>query len=245
MTMRGHEAARFGVARGRGSEERPFVSVGPTIEVEAVVKSFGAVRALRGVSLSVSAGEFVTIGGPSGAGKSTLLSLIGALDRPDSGRILVGGEPVPDVRHAVPYRRRTVGFVFQNNLLMPYLTAQGNIETALLAANLGRQRRRARARELLAEVGIAHRADHLPAQLSGGERQRAAIARSLANDPSLLLADEPTGSLDSTDRTRVLDLLMATRERRRMTLLIVTHDAGVIERADRVLRMADGRIAND
>jgi putative ABC transport system ATP-binding protein len=243
--MRGHEAARFGVARGRGSEERPFVSVGPTIEVEAVVKSFGAVRALRGVSLSVSAGEFVTIGGPSGAGKSTLLSLIGALDRPDSGRILVGGEPVPDVRHAVPYRRRTVGFVFQNNLLMPYLTAQGNIETALLAANLGRQRRRARARELLAEVGIAHRADHLPAQLSGGERQRAAIARSLANDPSLLLADEPTGSLDSTDRTRVLDLLMATRERRRMTLLIVTHDAGVIERADRVLRMADGRIAND
>jgi putative ABC transport system ATP-binding protein len=243
--MRGHEAARFGVARGRGSEERPFVSVGPTIEVEAVVKSFGAVRALRGVSLSVSAGEFVTIGGPSGAGKSTLLSLIGALDRPDSGRILVGDEPVPDVRHAVPYRRRTVGFVFQNNLLMPYLTAQGNIETALLAANLGRQRRRARARELLAEVGIAHRADHLPAQLSGGERQRAAIARSLANDPSLLLADEPTGSLDSTDRTRVLDLLMATRERRRMTLLIVTHDAGVIERADRVLRMADGRIAND
>lgn len=240
--MRGHEAARFGVARGRGSEERPFVSVGPTIEVEAVVKSFGAVRALRGVSLSVSAGEFVTIGGPSGAGKSTLLSLIGALDRPDSGRILVGGEPVPDVRHAVPYRRRTVGFVFQNNLLMPYLTAQGNIETALLAANLGRQRRRARARELLAEVGIAHRADHLPAQLSGGERQRAAIARSLANDPSLLLADEPTGSLDSTDRTRVLDLLMATRERRRMTLLIVTHDAGVIERADRVLRLADGRI---
>jgi putative ABC transport system ATP-binding protein len=216
--------------------------VGPPIEVEAVVKSFGAVRALRGVSLSVSAGEFVTIGGPSGAGKSTLLSLIGALDRPDSGRILVGGEPVPDVRDAVPYRRRMVGFVFQDNLLLPYLTAQGNIETALLAANVGRQRRRERARELLAEVGIAHRADHLPAQLSGGERQRAAIARSLANDPSLLLADEPTGSLDSTDRIRVLDLLMATRERRRMTLLIVTHDAGVIERADRVLRLADGRI---
>jgi putative ABC transport system ATP-binding protein len=235
----------LGAARGRCSEERPAVSGGPAVEVEAVVKSFGAVRALRGVSLSVSAGEFVTIGGPSGAGKSTLLFLIGALDRPDSGRILVGGEPVPDVREAVRYRRRTVGFVFQNNLLMPYLTAQGNIETALLAANLGRQRRRARARELLAEVGIAHRADHLPAQLSGGERQRAAIARSLANDPSLLLADEPTGSLDSTDRTRVLDLLMATRERRRMTLLIVTHDAGVIERADRVLRMADGRIAND
>jgi predicted ABC-type transport system involved in lysophospholipase L1 biosynthesis ATPase subunit len=125
---------------------------------------------------------------------------------------------------------------------MPYLTAQVNVETALLAVGAGRQRRAERARELLAEVGLAARAEHLPSQLSGGERQRVAIARSLANEPRLLLADEPTGALEAEDSARVLDLLMQTRERHGMTLIVVTHDAGVTERADRVVRLVDGAV---
>jgi ABC-type lipoprotein export system ATPase subunit len=212
------------------------------VEVEGVVKNFGLVRALRGVSFSVTPGEFVTIDGPSGSGKSTLLSLIGSLDRPDAGRILVDGESVPEPRHAIAFRRRVVGFVFQDNLLMPYLTAQTNVETALLATGTGRHRRAERARELLAEVGLDGRIDHLPSQLSGGERQRVAIARALANDPRLLLADEPTGALDSPDSRRILDLLTDTRDRHGMTMIIVTHDQQMTDRADRVIRLVDGLV---
>jgi putative ABC transport system ATP-binding protein len=221
---------------------RATAAGGAGVEVENLVKSFGAVRALRGVSLSAQPGEFVTIGGPSGSGKSTLLSLIGALDRPDSGRVLVDHQPVPEPQDAVGFRRHMVGFVFQDSLLMPYLDARSNIETALLATGVGRHRRAERARELLGEVGLAGRASHLPAQLSGGERQRLAIARSLANEPRLLLADEPTGALDTSDSGRILDLLTAMRERRGMTLIIVTHDPGVTERADRVVRLIDGAV---
>jgi putative ABC transport system ATP-binding protein len=217
-------------------------SGGASVEVHGVSKTFAHVRALREVSFSVSPGEFLTVSGPSGSGKSTLLSLIGSLDEPDAGRILIDGRPVPAPRHAVQFRRHTVGFVFQDNLLMPYLTAQVNVETALLAVGAGRQRRAERARELLAEVGLAARAEHLPSQLSGGERQRVAIARSLANEPRLLLADEPTGALEAEDSARVLDLLMQTRERHGMTLIVVTHDAGVTERADRVVRLVDGAV---
>jgi len=205
-------------------------------------KSFGSVPAVRGVTLSVAPGEFVAIGGPSGAGKSTLLALIGTLEEPDSGTILIDGQPLPHPREAVEFRRHVVGFVFQDNLLMPYLTAQANIETALLASGVHRAERIRRARELLAEVGLADRAEHLPAQLSGGERQRVAVARALANEPRLLLADEPTGALDSADSKRMLDLLDVMRERHGMTLLVVTHAPAVIERADRSLRMVDGRI---
>jgi ABC-type lipoprotein export system ATPase subunit len=205
-------------------------------------KSFGSVPAVRGVTLSVAPGEFVAIGGPSGAGKSTLLALIGTLEEPDSGTILIDGQPLPHPRDAVEFRRHVVGFVFQDNLLMPYLTAQANIETALLASGVHRAERIRRARELLAEVGLADRAEHLPAQLSGGERQRVAVARALANEPRLLLADEPTGALDSADSKRMLDLLDVMRERHGMTLLVVTHAPAVIERADRSLRMVDGRI---
>lgn len=216
---------------------------GAAVVVEDVVKSFGPVSALRGVSLTAAAGEFLSIGGPSGSGKSTLLSLIGSLDRPDSGRILVGGVPVPDVRTATEFRRHTVGFVFQDNLLMPYLTARANIETALLATGVSRRHREERALQLLHEVGLGGRADHLPSQLSGGERQRVAVARALANDPKLLLADEPTGALDTSDSGRLLDLLTQAREDHGMTLLVVTHDRGVTERADRVIRLVDGEIA--
>jgi len=216
---------------------------GADVRVEDVFKSYGTIRALRGVSLDVRPGEFVAISGPSGSGKSTLLNLIGTLDRPDSGRILVAGVPVPEPRDAVPFRRRVVGFVFQDNLLLPYLSAQANVETALLASGLRHSERRARSRELLEEIGLGHRATHLPAQLSAGERQRVAIARALANHPRLLLADEPTGALDSDASERTLDLLAGLRERHGMTLLVVSHDPAVPRRADRVVRLIDGQIS--
>jgi putative ABC transport system ATP-binding protein len=207
-----------------------------------VVKSYGRIRALRGISLVVAASEFVTITGPSGSGKSTLLNLIGSLDRPDSGTITVAGSPVPEPRDALDFRRHMVGFVFQDNPLLPYLSAQGNIETALLGAGMGRRERRQRSAELLEEVGLADRSDHVPAELSGGQRQAVALARAIAGRPRLLLADEPTGALDSVSGMRALDLLVALRERHGMTVIIVSHDAAVAERADRVLPLIDGRI---
>ena len=211
--------------------------------VQDVVKSFGQIRALRGVSLVVEVSEFVTITGPSGSGKSTLLNLIGSLDRPDAGTITVAGAPVPEPRQAVDFRRHMVGFVFQDNPLLPYLTAQGNIETALLGAGMGRRERRQRSAELLEEVGLAERADHIPAALSGGQRQAVALARAIAGEPRLLLADEPTGALDSVSGQRALDLLVALRERHGMTVVIVSHDPAVAARADRVLPLVDGEIA--
>ena len=216
---------------------------GATVGVERVSKTFGSVRALRGVSLSVAPGEFLTITGPSGSGKTTLLSLIGALERPDEGRIEVDGSPVPELHHAIEYRRQVVGFVFQDNQLMPYLTARANVETAMLAAGVPRHERHQRALHLLADVGLAGRADHVPAELSGGERQRVAIARALANHPRLLLADEPTGALDEVDSVRLFAVLDSLRERYGTTLLIVSHDPGVGDRADRTVRLVDGVLA--
>lgn len=223
----------------------PAVKVGKGAQllVEDVVKSYGPVQALKGVSLCVQPGEFVGITGPSGSGKSTLLNLIGTLDRPDSGVIVVDDEPVPEPWHAVEFRRRVVGFVFQDNLLLPYLTAQANIEAALLATNVRHHERRERSVELLVEIGMEHRATHLPAQLSAGERQRVAIARALANRPRLLLADEPTGALDSASSERVLELLARLRERHGMTLLVVSHDPAVPRSANRVVQLIDGRIS--
>ena len=216
---------------------------GADVAIEDVVKSFGPIEALRGVSLAIAGSEFVTITGPSGSGKSTLLILIGCLDRPDSGTIAVAGMAVPEPRHAVDFRRRIVGFVFQDNLLLPYLSAQSNIEAALLAAGVGRRERHRRSSELLSEVGLLDRAAHLPSELSGGQRQAVALARALANRPRLLLADEPTGALDSDSAARALDLLASIRERHGMTVLVVSHDAAVAQRADRVVRLVDGRIS--
>jgi ABC-type lipoprotein export system ATPase subunit len=215
---------------------------GATVVVSDVVKSFGQIQALRGVSLSVRAGEWVTVTGPSGSGKSTLLSLIGSLDHPDSGTVLVDGQEVPEPHVAVEFRRHCVGFVFQDNLLLPYLSAQGNIETALLATSASRQERHERSAELLREVGLAHRAHHLPSELSGGERQGVALARALANRPRLLLADEPTGALDSESEKRALDLLGTIRERYGMTTIVVSHDAAVADRADGVVQLVDGHV---
>ena len=232
------------------AQERPEPQGGPPspepggVEVRAseVVKSFGQIQALRGVSLTVAASELVTITGPSGSGKSTLLNLIGSLDEPDSGRITVAGRPVPQPRAAVEFRRHMVGFVFQENLLLPYLSAQHNVESALVATGLGRGERRRRSAELLDEVGLADRAHHLPSELSGGQRQAAALARALANSPRLLLADEPTGALDSVASERVMDLLASLRERHGMTVIVVSHDPAVAARTDRVIRIVDGRV---
>jgi ABC-type lipoprotein export system ATPase subunit len=216
---------------------------GAEVTVSRVVKSFGPIQALRGVSLQIARSEFVTITGPSGSGKSTLLNLIGSLDRPDSGSVQIGGVPVPEPRHAIEFRRRVVGFVFQDYLLLPYLSAQGNIEAPLIATGRSRRERRRRSAELLDEVGLADRAGHLPAELSGGQRQGVALARALANNPSVLLADEPTGALDSVSASRALDLLATLRVRHGMTVLVVSHDTAVADRADRVVRLVDGRVA--
>jgi putative ABC transport system ATP-binding protein len=218
---------------------------GAEVVVKDVVRTYGTVQALRGVSVAVASGEFLAITGPSGSGKSTLLNLIGTLDRPDSGTIEVDGVPLPAPHDAVEFRRRVVGFVFQDNLLLPYLSAQSNIETALLATGVGHQERHQRSRDLLEEVGLLHRARHLPSELSAGQRQGVAIARALANRPRLLLADEPTGALDSASSDRVLDLLAATRHRHGMTVIMVSHDPVVTGRADRVVPLVDGRVQPD
>ncbi len=205
----------------------------------------GGIVAVDDVSLTLEPGEFVVLTGPSGSGKTSLLSLLGALDRPTAGRVLVDGVELnggSDDR--ARYHREVVGFVFQHHHLLGHLPACANVELPLLGAGLGRRERRERAVELLREVGLGHRLDEIAAHLSGGERQRVALARALANDPRLLLADEPTGSLDSESTQRVLDLLEAVRARRGMTMLVVTYEPLLGRRADRVLHMRDGRLVS-
>ncbi len=217
-------------------------SGGAEVVVDHVSKRFGRVVAVSEASLRLEPGEFVALNGPSGCGKSTLLNMIGSLALPDSGTISVDGQSIASVDSTAAYRRATVGFVFQLHHLLPMLTAGGNVEVPLIGARVGRKERRERARELLAEVGLAERVDHLPSQLSGGERQRVAVARALANRPRLLLADEPTGALDSTSSLRVLDLLAGLRQRYGMTMLVVSYDPEVGRHADRTVRMRDGQI---
>jgi putative ABC transport system ATP-binding protein len=216
---------------------------GAEVVVDGVSKSYDSrVTAVRDVSLRIEPGEFVSLTGPSGCGKSTLLNLVGSLLRPDDGSITVDGIAVQDLRRPADYRRTTVGFVFQLHHLLPVLSAGANVEVPLLGSGLSRRERHERSRELLAEVGLAERLDHLPSQLSGGERQRVAVARALANRPRLLLADEPTGALDSDSSKRVLDLLATLASRYGMTMLVVSYDPEVGRHADRTLSMADGRI---
>jgi putative ABC transport system ATP-binding protein len=219
------------------------LSGGAEVDVQHVSKAFegGRISALEDVSLRLDPGEFVSLTGPSGSGKSTLLNLIGALDRPDSGRIIVDGEAL-DGRDAAEYRATTVGFVFQFHNLIPTLTALENVQVPMLGRGLRRAERAERARELLQEVGLARRERAFPATLSGGERQRVALARALANEPRLLLADEPTGSLDSDTGTQVLKLIEGLREERGATVLLVTNDDGVAATAGRRLRLLDGHV---
>jgi putative ABC transport system ATP-binding protein len=204
-----------------------------------------AVQVLCGVDLEVPAGAHIALKGPSGAGKSTLLSLVGGLEPPQEGTLSVGGAELHGLRGAnlAAFRRTTVGFVFQHFGLVDVLSARENIVLALALARVPPAQRRARADALLDAVGLTERATHRPPQLSGGERQRVAIARALANEPRLLLADEPTGNLDEDSTQRILDLLDAVRRAHGCTLLVVTHEPAVAERADAVLRLRDGRIA--
>ena len=219
------------------------MSGGAEVVVDQVSKAFdgGRVRALDRASLRLVPGELVALTGPSGSGKSTLLNLIGALERPDSGSIAVDGRDVT-LGDLADYRGSTVGFVFQLHNLIPTLSAAENVEVAMIGRRAGRAARVRRARELLAEVGLAHREDASPSTLSGGERQRVAIARALANEPRLLLADEPTGALDSETGARIMQLLLRLRDQRAMTVLLVTNYSRLGEQADRVLRLRDGKV---
>jgi putative ABC transport system ATP-binding protein len=220
------------------------LSGGARVVVDRVSKAFegGRIRALADASLRLDPGELVSLTGPSGSGKSTLLNLIGALDRPDSGSITVDGTML-DGQDASEYRAGTVGFVFQFHNLIPTLTGLENVQVPMLGRGLSRSQRAERASLLLGEVGLEERADAFPATLSGGERQRVALARALANEPRLLLADEPTGALDSVTGAHVLELIERVRTERGMTVLLVTNDEGVAARAGRVLRLLDGKIS--
>ena len=213
------------------------------ISARGVRKSFeeGRIVALAGMDLDVTAGEFVAIVGPSGCGKSTLLHLLAALDLPDEGSIRIAGHDLAE-RHALThFRARHVGIVFQLHNLLPSLTASENVQLPLFELEPKARQRRARAEHLLDIVGLGGRKSSRPPQLSGGERQRVAIARALANEPPILLADEPTGSLDSEAGLLVLDLLDELRRSRSLTLVLVTHDPAVAARADRIVHMLDGR----
>jgi len=214
------------------------------IQVRGLVKSFerGRINALNGVDLDVGEGEFVAIVGPSGCGKSTLLHLIAALDRPDEGAIDVFGHELQTGRRLDHYRARDVGLVFQLDNLIPSLSASENVQVPMFEAPYSGHERTRRADERLAQVGLTGKGRSRPPQLSGGERQRVAIARALANDPPLLLADEPTGRLDSASGLRILDLLEDLRNQRQLTIVLVTHEQAVAERADRIVEMLDGRV---
>jgi ABC-type lipoprotein export system ATPase subunit len=216
----------------------------PIVRVEHVSKSFdrGVIEALEDVSLEVAEGEHVAITGPSGCGKSTLMHLLAALDRPDEGSITVAGHDLTHLDHPNRYRREVVGLVFQLHNLLPHLSAVQNVEVAMFGSHHPRREVRERASELLDAVGLGGKAERRPPRLSGGERQRVAIARALANDPTVLLADEPTGSLDQDAKARVLDLLERLRREAGLTVVTVTHDMSVAERADRIVRLSDGHV---
>jgi putative ABC transport system ATP-binding protein len=222
------------------------LSPGAEVVVDAVSKAFedGRIRALDQASLRLEPGEFVSLTGPSGSGKSTLLNLIGALDRPDDGSISVDGATL-DRLDAAEYRAATVGFVFQFHNLIPTLTALENVQVPMFGRGLGRAARQERARSLLRDVGLVKRERSFPTTLSGGERQRVALARALANAPRLLLADEPTGSLDSETGAQVLRLIEDLRGEYGTTVLLVTNDDGVAGTAGRTLRLLDGRVTPD
>ncbi|MFF4837028.1 ABC transporter ATP-binding protein [Streptomyces sp. NPDC001315] len=213
-----------------------------SVALRGVSRRYPGLTALDGVDLEVAAGEAVMLTGPSGAGKSTVLHLTGGMDRPDEGHVEIDGTELAS-RNLDAHRRR-IGFVFQRFHLLPALTVLDNVLAPVLPRRVDFDRRE-RGRELLEAVGLADRSDALPSQLSGGQQQRVAVARALINRPGLLLADEPTGNLDSVIGREIIDLLMSLRERYGMTMLIATHDAEVAANGDRVVRLQDGRITSD
>jgi len=214
------------------------------ISLQNISKDYGTAMALRGVDCSIRQGEWVGIMGPSGSGKSTLLNIIGGLDRPSSGTVTINGKDVNALtdEEMARFRRNSIGFIFQQSHLIPYLSAAENV---MLAQYFHSMPDRTEAEQALGRVGLGHRLDHRPSELSGGEQQRVCIARALINSPAILLADEPTGNLDRVNTGAVLDLLGELHRQAGFTIIVVTHDPVVAQRAGRTLFMEDGRIVRD
>lgn len=214
------------------------------IEVQNIIKSFDALKVLKGINLHVNKGEVVCIVGPSGAGKTTLLQIIGTLDKPDGGKVIIDGIDVTQLKQKAlaKFRNQHLGFVFQFHQLLPEFTALENIEIPALIAGCSAKQAQKQAEELLEYMGLAERAHHKPNELSGGEKQRVAVARALVNRPSVILADEPSGSLDSQNKQELQQLFFDLRERYGQTFVIVTHDESLAALADRTIHMKDGLI---
>ncbi len=223
---------------------RVVVLMSNIVEINNLFKSYedGRIKALNGIDLFIREGEFVSIIGPSGSGKSTLLNMLGALDLPDSGSVKVAGYDLLDGKRLNEFRAQKIGFVFQLHNLIPNLSVVENIEIPMFTSKLSNKEMRFRALGLLDDVGLKDKAFQLPSKLSGGERQRVAIARALANDPSIILADEPTGSLDSKTSAKILSQLINLHDNYNVTLIIVTHDMDVAKRADRIIKVLDGKL---
>ncbi|MEN6291668.1 MAG: ABC transporter ATP-binding protein [Methanobacterium sp.] len=216
------------------------------VEIENLSKYYenGNVKALDGINLTIEEGEFVAIMGPSGSGKSTLLNMIGSLDRSDNGKIIVDGHDLLLEKDLSNFRSETIGFVFQLHNLLPMLSSLENIELPTYELKISSDEREKRASKLLKKVGLEDKAKFSPKKLSGGERQRIAVARALVNHPSIILADEPTGSLDSDNSQKILQLLKDLHKEENITLIIITHDPNIAQQAGRIVNILDGKIAN-
>ncbi|MBR4794665.1 MAG: ABC transporter ATP-binding protein [Bacteroidaceae bacterium] len=214
------------------------------IELENITRSFGTLQVLKGISLNIERGEVVSITGPSGAGKTTLLQIMGSLDKPDGGRVLYDGKDITRMseKEISAFRNKHIGFVFQFHQLLPEFTALENITIPMLIAGQGIRQANARARELLELLGLADRADHKPSELSGGEKQRIAVARALANQPDVILADEPSGSLDTKNKEELHKLFFSLRDQLGQTFVIVTHDESLAAMTDRTIHLLDGAV---
>lgn len=214
------------------------------IELQGITKSFGSLQVLKGIDLTIDKGEVVSIVGPSGAGKTTLLQIMGTLDKPDTGRILLNGTEINRLkeRELAAFRNREIGFVFQFHQLLPEFTALENVTIPALIQGVSSGEARRRAVEMLEFMGLSERASHKPAELSGGEKQRVAVARALINHPSVVLADEPSGSLDTHNKEELHRLFFELRDELGQTFVIVTHDEGLASQTDRTIHMLDGKI---
>ena len=214
------------------------------IEIQGVTKSFGELQVLKGIDLIIYKGEVVSVVGPSGAGKTTLLQIMGTLDKADSGSVVIDGIDVGQLKEKdlSAFRNKRIGFVFQFHQLLPEFTALENVMMPALIGGMSSGEAMKKAKETLAFLGLAERASHKPAELSGGEKQRVAVARALINDPAVIFADEPSGSLDSKNKEELHQLFFDLREKLGQTFVIVTHDEGLAQLTDRTIHMVDGRI---
>lgn len=214
------------------------------IKIEGITKSFGQLQVLKGIDLNIDKGEVVSIVGPSGAGKTTLLQIIGTLDRADAGRVIINGTDVSRMKEKElsAFRNREIGFVFQFHQLLPEFTALENVTIPAMIKGVSAHDARGQALDMLKFLGLSDRASHKPSELSGGEKQRVAVARALMNNPSVVLADEPSGSLDTKNKEELHSLFFELRDKLGQTFVIVTHDEGLASQTDRTIHMLDGRI---